>query len=448
MKKILRKRFILEFVLLFLVMPYIAHANPIVFANLYSPFSSDIVMWNVWLNSTVFFGGLALELILIFLFIRKYINQERKKKAIIQIFIFVIILNLITMYITQGIAIFVAFFAEFFPIIIEFFIVYLIFKKANRKELLIKVPPKKSIFIIVFFANLLSFGFGLTINYIYHTCEDYYYTTGRNDFNFYEKRLDKISTRSYCFYLPCLGKEFRNAKQVLDMRKIEECEKLDIVGDNQYNCYVNYAIQNNDIKLCKFAKKEEDFESSDYYVPLPIKEGWEIVCYNDVALKTSNDGICGRIGYAKTSGDCQTKNDLMFNCYFEIAITKKDYSICDKIKDFSSSDECEWIKNMREKCYLELNNICKKNGNLKENCITIEDHLKDEAVKNLDLNICNRITNSDVFDCKKEIIKAKCYSEIATIKKDYRICLKISSNAWSGCREANRIRDNCYNSLK
>ena len=92
--------------------------DPVVFSDLYYPFSSSVVENNLWISSIVFYGKTILELIIIFLFVRKYIDQKRKKKAILKIFIpIAIVLNPLAMFIFMWlISLYLDFCADFLPI--------------------------------------------------------------------------------------------------------------------------------------------------------------------------------------------------------------------------------------------------------------------------------------------------------------------------------------------
>ena len=347
MKTFLQKKYVLGLtMLLLLAIPCISHANPIVFADLYSPFSSDFVMYT-WVGSLIFPVGLALELILIFLFIRKYINREQKKKAVLKISISIVVLNLFTMWITQGIALFIAFFAELFPIIVEYFIICSILRKAKRKGLLINLPTKKTVFIIVFFANLLSFGFGLVVNLSYSNCErsDRHYILDSPSYfdNYNKENLDGI--HSYCFYMPSMNKILEEYKYMSEKR-IDECDKLlDLSGDLQHDCYVNYAIEKNDLEYCRFPIRETDFKFGEYSL---YKRKEENICYVDIALKTLDHKYCDNI---HDIGIYWEDDVVKAQCYIEVAIAKKDYSICKEIEDIYKREKNWRIKDIINRCY-------------------------------------------------------------------------------------------------
>lgn len=332
-------------ILLLLAAPYVSHADPIISVDLYTPFSSVFIRYNNLLYSTILFGGLALELILIFLFVRKSINWEQKNRAVIKIFIPLIILNLFTISVTQIIALFVAFFAELFPIIVEFLIIYIIFKEAKNKNLIINLPTKTDVLIVVFFANLLSFGFGLAVNYAYFNCERY-------RIGYFPVIRDINNVPDYCFYIPFIGKESREEK-LLDERRIKECEELvdnersGEQSNKRVDCYANYAVENNDMNLCFWAEHFSPFfrGDSNKWGAIRIEE----VCYIKVASKTLNYKTCDDLN--KNDYGC-SETMARAQCYLAVAIAKQDPSICGKIK--GESPNCKWIKEIIDECYSEI----------------------------------------------------------------------------------------------
>jgi len=145
----------------------------------------------------------------------------------------------------------------------------------------------------------------------------------------------------------------------LDKKKIEECEMLsDKREDNeqyskQFNCYVDYAIRNNDIELCRLAKHKKEFDLDGW--------GWgymsegEEVCYEEVAFKTLNYSICNNIDNLENT--VCTNAIIKAHCYSRVAVAKGDGSICHHIGNLEKGceKETEKIKEIMDECYSKIN---------------------------------------------------------------------------------------------
>ncbi len=184
------------FLFLFLLLPDIVYANPIVINNLYSSFESSRIASNDLLWLSIIAIGMYLEFFIIFIFIDKNIVYRQKKLAIYKIFIPIFILNLFTVFCVQIIAESISYFAELFPLIMESIVVYFIFKKASQKNILDKLISIKKVILIIFIANLLSFSFGLFVNLIYRPCDNSMLTA-------------KTDYPSFCYYLPAFKEDLK-----------------------------------------------------------------------------------------------------------------------------------------------------------------------------------------------------------------------------------------------
>ena len=386
---------------LFLLIPNIANADMIVFVSLYYPFSSDIIEWNFWLSLIIFLAGLVLELILIFLFIRKNINVDKKKKTVFKIFVPIIILNLFTIYLTQIIALFIGFFAEIFPIIVEFIIIYIIFRKAKRKGLLIGRLTKRSIFMLVFFANLLSFVFGFLVNFAYYKCEYGYFDLMPMNGN-YE------SIPSHCSYLPIAKERIERAKFKVD-KEIEEKKYEDSIIDecekrkDKTSCYVEYAVRDDNMELCYFAEDKD-------------------ACYREFAMRTLDYMACRKIKINNRD------KSNMISCYYDLAIAMK-------IAGKEFEENCASIGRLEvgdviaSRCY-QLEKIemidykkCERRKN-KADCYV------ECAIKDNNIGLCYFTEDKDI-----------CYKKFATETLDPTACEKIEIK-----RDYTNVLDiaNCY----
>ena len=373
-------------------LPIIAYANPIVTVDLYTPFSSSIVGQNILLWLFFVIGvGILIELFIIFLFVKKYINKEQKKKAILKIFVPVIVLNLFTMFIIQVLAMFFAFFAEVFPIVVESIIVYLIFKKANKNNLLTTLISKKDIIIMIFLANLLSFFFGFLVNITYSKCEYSYFDLMEMDGN-YE------SIPSYCSYLPVVKEIIEEDKikvnKVIEERRyeesiVDECDKR----EDKTNCYIGCAIKDDNVDLCYFAEDKD-------------------VCYREFAMRTLDDMACGKIKINNRD------KSNMISCYYDLAIAmkiagKEFEENCASIRRLRVGTVTENLKLAENRCY-----------QLKE--IEIVDYEKCEKRKDkTDCYVECAIKDNNIGLCYFTEDKDVCYRKFAVKTLDPMVCEKI-----------------------
>ena len=150
---------------------------------------------------------------------------------------------------------------------------------------------------------------------------------------------------------------YLNNSLSLNKNKIEECENFsnEQGNDQQYsqrfNCYVDYAIKNDDIKLCRFAKHIKKFDIGGGWSSV---SGGEEVCYEEVALRTLNFEICNNIDNPESS--ICSNAVIRAQCYSMVAIAMKDSSTCDRIEDLGKDCEGMAIKEIKDECNLKVNN--------------------------------------------------------------------------------------------
>lgn len=101
---------------------------------------------------------------------------------------------------------------------------------------------------------------------------------------------------------------------------VSECEAIDFQYDKQL-CYIDYAIENNEIDVCYFLLKESS--------------GIGNLCFTEIAISKNNCLICNKIN----------KGDIEFdNCFLICALETKDSSACEKISN----------QEIKENCYLRV----------------------------------------------------------------------------------------------
>ena len=346
---------------IFALIPEIVRANPIFFTDLYYPFSSNTVNSNTMLWLFILVAGIIIELFIILLFVKKHIEKEQKRKVIFKIFIPITILNIFTMIVTQVLALYFAFFAELFPIIVESIIIYVLFKNAVKKSLLNVSISIKNIIVIIFFANILSFLFGLLVNFVFLDCERYERIEQNIDVptvNFGSplqiKNVENIPGRcTFFFYFAEQIEKTKDLPKYLLGKRIAECDKLsDYQPDDkryspQFNCYLNYAKKKNNIKLCyasQYGKEHHEYVDSKW--GLLIKKE---ACNMEFALENENYEMCDDVPFY----DHCPSVIMVAECYYEIATSKKDYNGCDRIKiqEGRCEHNHEEIKKIRDKCY-------------------------------------------------------------------------------------------------
>ena len=353
-------------IFLFLLVPEIVRANPIVSFDLYSPFSTREYYQSYLLMILI---GLILEILVIYQILKKNIDKTKMLWAILVIFIPIGILNFFTMLIVQVLATFLAFFAEIFPIVVEFLVLCVILKIANKKNILLVLPSKKNIFKIVLLANFVSFVFGLLINIGYSAC------SGNKTLSGYCKAVsEKTSTMDKFVYDYIHDMiDFKNGT------RIKECDKLsDVWRENQkyseqFKCYLNYAIKKNDIKFCYLTERYENHYVQTNWGGSYDKEN---ICDTAWAIEKKDYELCVSNGN-RFWGQCLDEELIIPHCYYEIAIAKNESAGCDKIKSFFLYDyngflidhskysedglkKCssfeEKVKEVENKCYSEIKN--------------------------------------------------------------------------------------------
>ena len=350
---------------LFLLIPNIAYASMIIFVSLYYPFLSSTVDSNIMLWLFILIVGIIIELFIIFLFVKKHISKEQKRKVVLKIFIPIIILNIFTVIVTQILALYFAFFAELFPIVIESIIIYVLFKIAVRKGLLCVPISIKNVIVIIFFANVFSFMFGLLVNFAFLDCERYEHIN--QDINvptvyfgspLKTKNIENMPIHcDLLFYFAEQMEKTKDLPKYLLKKRIMKCDKLsDYQSDDkqyspQFNCYLNYAKKKNNIELCYLSQYGKDHhEYVDSKWGLLIKEE---TCNMEFALEKGNYEMCDNVPFYD---GCGLDVIIVAECYYEIAVSKKDYNGCDRIKiqEGRCKHNHEEIKEIRDKCYSEL----------------------------------------------------------------------------------------------
>ncbi|MBS1266277.1 MAG: hypothetical protein MAG795_00244 [Candidatus Woesearchaeota archaeon] len=233
--------------------------------------------------------------------------------------------------------------------------------------------------------------------------------------------------------------------------RLQGCDKLPLIEKGlaisypRYNCYIDIAVQEKEVKICDYIDTDFKYE-----------------CYSTVGIEVGDISICNKLqtqlskevcykGVARTTSDfskCKLieRDTTEDQCYLGISYTSLNIELCENIKGKSGTFYAECIKNIainnedeticediawdkiKDECFLGLKSCSKiTDPDLNQKCLSFEVDLSEcENADNLDVcmfniakdvlnsNVCSRIANS--------ALKYECYRNIAVDTQDSSIC--------------------------
>jgi hypothetical protein len=190
--------------------------------------------------------------------------------------------------------------------------------------------------------------------------------------------------------------------------------------------YACIAFINNDISVCESIPSElkNQFTQNNCYIHLASLKKDKTICENKIQDQEVKDSCYSKVAiFNNESNLCNyildtTGKDM---CYYDIAISQIDLLICDKM---SLDNKDSLIYKNRYSCYSSIaflkkdEKICDKIDGLNQKNYCYYGL----AITKTDLLICDKVSTED-----KSFNQDRCYASIAYLKKDKNICSHISN---------------------